>query len=73
VTTYLCQHCGREYAYERVALPENKGDADFFCSVGCAEAYRARTGRTYPPVGREIPLGPFGLGVVDAQSAPRSD
>lgn len=48
---YLCQNCGEGYQ------PDPAKPKSFcFCSDDCTTAYRARTGREWPPIGGEIPL-----------------
>jgi hypothetical protein len=50
---FLCQDCAREYKYG-----ESTSTAPLcFCTGLCQVHYKERTGREFPPVGAEIPLG----------------
>jgi len=62
-TIYLCQQCGKRYSYGQAMdhfLAAGKVAPTLplcFCSGVCQSLYKQRTGRTFPPVGAEIPLG----------------
>lgn len=65
--TFLCQHCHKEYRYGK----STSTAPHCFCTGLCQVEYKRTTGREFPPVGGEIPLGVGGvcnLGGMDVTS-----